>query len=79
MPWERLKPIYEKVVIVVSILVLVEVLPWAGEFRQLFSAVQRVSILVLVEVLPWVSTGSFELLAWSMFQSLFWWKYCPGC
>ena len=37
----------------------------------------QVSILVLVEVLPWVDRadgGWWEV----MFQSLFWWKYCPG-
>ena len=37
----------------VSILVLVEVLPWGSLGRNSFSVVQGVSILVLVEVLPW--------------------------
>ena len=63
----------------VSILVLVEVLPWdafpAGlPLERLF-----VSILVLVEVLPWdlVRFGT-GVVAFPLFQSLFWWKYCPG-
>ena len=38
-----------------------------------------VSILVLVEVLPWVYVVVFPVvLQVGEFQSLFWWKYCPG-
>ncbi len=37
-----------------------------------------VSILVLVEVLPWVIGRIDLILAYERFQSLFWWKYCPG-
>ena len=112
--------------VTVSILVLVEVLPW-DRSRQAWVVCPGVSILVLVEVLPWVNhhkggvscrqsfnpcsggsialgsalscrfaqgsesfnpcsggsialgkndvhAGAFRL----MFQSLFWWKYCPG-
>ena len=111
----------------VSILVLVEVLPWEGTAVWLFGAPCfnpcsggsialggpflaewpasfQVSILVLVEVLPWAkrlrcgegcagtcfnpcSGGSIALGQEGhilmvgkdpMFQSLFWWKYCPG-
>ena len=46
----------------VSILVLVEVLPWASS-ASLPDAVQWVSILVLVEVLPWESCG-----CWAFFS-----------
>ena len=93
----------EYVPAVVSILVLVEVLPWGGASglppvgpRQCFNpcsggsiALGRrslapglralsVSILVLVEVLPWVATDVLARLRAQRFQSLFWWKYCPG-
>ena len=85
----------------VSILVLVEVLPW-GQLERGPSARNRVSILVLVEVLPWEYSGmelnsdstSFNPCSGGSialgedlvfagapgdgFQSLFWWKYCPG-
>ncbi len=61
----------------VSILVLVEVLPWAGG-ALLPGFVVRVSILVLVEVLPWEREGRSTRPAKYLFQSLFWWKYCPG-
>ena len=37
-----------------------------------------VSILVLVEVLPWVHGRSVTTWTPWTFQSLFWWKYCPG-
>ena len=87
----------------VSILVLVEVLPWEmqgmsqeGVIRNSFNpcsggsialggrrAAPRaraifVSILVLVEVLPWELDGLLRIIAHHEFQSLFWWKYCPG-
>ena len=38
----------------------------------------RVSILVLVEVLPWGPPACARNNRRSRFQSLFWWKYCPG-
>ena len=37
-----------------------------------------VSILVLVEVLPWDEAYDRKNRALPLFQSLFWWKYCPG-
>ena len=37
-----------------------------------------VSILVLVEVLPWVQVQVIRPHHIPKFQSLFWWKYCPG-
>ena len=61
----------------VSILVLVEVLPWVRR-RQAEYYIAHVSILVLVEVLPWDRAHGEHQLARAMFQSLFWWKYCPG-
>ena len=62
----------------VSILVLVEVLPWAICPLVYLSLLAQVSILVLVEVLPWASESRKVLVGQVMFQSLFWWKYCPG-
>ena len=61
----------------VSILVLVEVLPWDGSEMGL-SIFRHVSILVLVEVLPWEVPSLVNSSLRYMFQSLFWWKYCPG-
>ena len=64
----------------VSILVLVEVLPWVQRPASAVSPHGEVSILVLVEVLPWAlatKLSSLDSLTMS-FQSLFWWKYCPG-
>ena len=37
-----------------------------------------VSILVLVEVLPWDGDATRDIGGATGFQSLFWWKYCPG-
>ncbi len=65
----------------VSILVLVEVLPWVPVRCGLCLYPSRVSILVLVEVLPWARArrwGMMLLCDIHQFQSLFWWKYCPG-
>ena len=62
----------------VSILVLVEVLPWADYLRPRCGPGCGVSILVLVEVLPWVGIPIGKKAIYLQFQSLFWWKYCPG-
>ena len=87
----------------VSILVLVEVLPWALVPPLRGEEHGHVSILVLVEVLPWargkapapdpkrcfnpcsggsIALGNCNLIRLgdltTLFQSLFWWKYCPG-
>ena len=61
----------------VSILVLVEVLPW-DIYAGVPGLFPGVSILVLVEVLPWASNRNMLRSEMTMFQSLFWWKYCPG-
>ena len=62
----------------VSILVLVEVLPWGLIPLPSAAIGAAVSILVLVEVLPWADHAAIESKRSHMFQSLFWWKYCPG-
>ena len=77
LPWGH--PAYAAIIrkSIVSILVLVEVLPWAGRGRNLYSDT-LVSILVLVEVLPWAVKRFRVHYGPLKFQSLFWWKYCPG-
>ena len=87
----------------VSILALVEVLPWGIRGQAPIFTTTDVSILVLVEVLPWalhscvvflgdtcfnpcsggsIALGNCNLIRLgdltTLFQSLFWWKYCPG-
>ena len=52
--------------------------PGRGERPGAFFMRSYVSILVLVEVLPWDEGENQHGKYWIMFQSLFWWKYCPG-
>ena len=47
-----------------------------ADYQMVFS--HPVSILVLVEVLPWGQRRLRDLCIVVLFQSLFWWKYCPG-
>ena len=77
LPWGPVKAPQIGLIITVSILVLVEVLPWDALDAQLVGHIQ-VSILVLVEVLPWGVYVSYMGAVLNEFQSLFWWKYCPG-
>ena len=54
-------------------------MPWAYHACNARCQRDRVSILVLVEVLPWALDGPTAESVVYLFQSLFWWKYCPGC
>ncbi len=79
LPWELIHRYQIHTLTRVSILVLVEVLPWVGDDHLKhtglfwsFNPCSGGSIALGLDIFP--DCGLSE----DRFQSLFWWKYCPG-